>query len=86
MPNVSRAGGYRSTDWSQQICSFLLSLVPDGNGGYNRAHLAWLSSSRPGVKVVCGKATNWLLFGTPCVRKLRQVEHVLTINIQEEAS
>ena len=38
------------------------------------------------VKVVRGKHTNWLLLGADFVRKLRLVEHVLTINIKEEAS
>jgi hypothetical protein len=38
------------------------------------------------VKVVCGKGTNWLLLGAYFVPKLRLVEHVLTINIKEEAS
>jgi hypothetical protein len=37
------------------------------------------------VKVVCGKGTNWLLFGADFVPKLRPVEHALTINIKEEA-
>jgi hypothetical protein len=38
------------------------------------------------VKLVCGNDTNWLLFGAGYVPKLRRVEHVLTINIKEEAS
>jgi hypothetical protein len=38
------------------------------------------------VKVACGNDTNWLLFGADYVPKLQRVEHVLTINIKEEAS
>src|SRR5438128_1123051 len=38
------------------------------------------------VKVVCGNGTNWLLFQAGLVPKLWRVEHVLTINIEEEAS
>jgi hypothetical protein len=38
------------------------------------------------AKLVCGNDTNWLLFGADYVPKLRLVEHVLTINIKEEAS
>lgn len=38
------------------------------------------------VKLVCGNDTNWLLFDGDYVPKLGQVEHVLTINMKEEAS
>ena len=38
------------------------------------------------VKLVCGNDTNWLWFDADYVPKLGQVEHVLTINIKEEAS
>ena len=38
------------------------------------------------AKLACGNDTNWLLFGADYVPKLWQVEHVLTINIKEEAS
>jgi len=37
------------------------------------------------AKVDCGKNTNWLLFGSDQLMKLRQLEHALTINIKEEA-
>jgi hypothetical protein len=38
------------------------------------------------VKLVCGNDAKWLLFDADYVLKLGQVEHVLTINIKEEAS
>jgi hypothetical protein len=37
------------------------------------------------LKVDCGKNTNWLLFGSDQLRRFRQLEHALTINIKEEA-
>jgi hypothetical protein len=38
------------------------------------------------VKLVCGNDAKWLLFDAPYVLKLGRVEHVLKINIKEEAS
>jgi hypothetical protein len=38
------------------------------------------------VKLVCGNDAKWLLFDAPYVLKLGGVEHVLKINIKEEAS
>jgi len=51
-----------------------------------RTYETGVPGSQQAVEVVCGKGTNWLLFGADFVPKLWRVEHVLTINIKEEAS
>ena len=91
MPNVAACSPAPVPAWPGQLRTSLLSL---GWKTMARSRTAtqpriWPDHFRRHsgpVKVVCGKATNWLLLGAPSVGKLRSVRHVLTINIKEEAS
>jgi hypothetical protein len=80
MPNVCRGGWL----WAIDDGVVVPALVSPGLA--RTTSMRRVPSSQRAVKVVCGKGTNWLLFGAEFVPKLWRVEHVLTINIKEEAS
>jgi hypothetical protein len=75
-----------SVRWPRTINNGIVLSALVSPGVARAAAMRRVLSSQRTVKVVCGKGTNWLLFGADFVPKLRQVEHVLTINIKEEAS
>ena len=84
MPNVSGGGWLRTIDNGVDNGVVIPAFVSPESARV-RTYEGGPSSQRA-VKVVCGKGTNWLLFGTDFVPKLWRVEHLLTINIKEEAS
>ena len=53
---------------------------------YRRTYEIGSTLAASDVKLVCGNDTNWLLFDADYILKLGGVEHVLKINIKEEAS